>query len=265
MTVDPLAIVALALVIAAVPSALMLGRRLARADRALTIAAVVCVGFIGLWFYAEEYSDLGLRVVRWDDFVYLERIPLYFAILMLIGLCLPRLGQSTRRGVGVVTVLFSLYAVAEVGAPAALPLYAGQLSADTTGPDEVTQSTGWSCGAAALAWAARLKGVPASERQMAGLAVIAPLRGAKLRGLVRALHSVGLAAEAKRRARWEELLAAPKPALVGWKLSATVGHVVVVIEASASSVTVGDPLLGQMDYSGHEFLQSWDRDLVVIQ
>ncbi len=81
--------------------------------------------------------------------------------------------------------------------------------------------------------------------------------------MLRALHAVGLEASAKRRASWEQLAAAPKPALVGRKLSATVGHVALVLATEGDGVTVGDPLMGEMTYTRNGFLESWDRELIV--
>ncbi|MGC9319912.1 MAG: cysteine peptidase family C39 domain-containing protein, partial [Armatimonadota bacterium] len=126
-------------------------------------------------------------------------------------------------------------------------------------------STGWSCGAAALAWAARLKGRDVSERQMAELAVTAPVRGTKIRGMLRALHALGLEATARRRATWDDVLTAPTPVIVGWKLSRTVGHFVVVLEVDDGQVTVGDPLAGEQQFTRQEFLGRWSREMIVIR
>ena len=260
-----LAMAALGIGVAGAVGAWAAARALAAVECRITTAGLSCVAFILLWFYAEELSDLGLRLITWEDYVFFERIPLYFAILLLLFTCHQRLERRVRLLVGIVIGLFGAYAVAEVGAPLPLGLYLNRLDDSSAGRPEVHQSTGWSCRAAALAWAMRLKGVPASERQMAELAVTAPLRGTKLRGMLRAAHKMGLDAEAHRRASWEDLVAAPSPALAGWKLSLTVGHVVVVIGIEGEQVTVGDPLLGEVTWSRDEFLDRWDRDLITIR
>lgn len=259
-----LAIAALGIGVAGAIGAWVAARALAAVECRTTTAGLSCVAFILLWFYAEELSDLGLRLITWDDYVFFERIPLYLAILLLLFTCHQRLERRVRLLVGIVIGLFGAYAVAEVGAPLPLGLYLNRLDESSTGRPEVHQATGWSCGAAALAWAMRLKGIPASERQMAELAVTAPLRGTKMRGMLRAAHRMGMRAQARRGATWEQLLAAPKPALAGWKLSLTVGHVVVVIRVEDEQATVGDPLLGEVEYSRAELLGRWDRDLVAL-
>lgn len=265
LQVEPMAVVGLVLGALVVPAALLAGRALSRTDAHVRTGAVACVIFMPLWFYAEQYSVVGLRLVPWDDFVYLQRVALYFAILLLLAMCLPRLSANMRRLTTVVMVIFAVYIVAESAAPATLGLYLGALDDSNVGDSQVIQSTGWSCGAAALAWAVRLMGKPASEREMARLAAIAPLRGMSVRGAVRALHRKGFRAEVARRARWPQAVAAPKPALAGWKLSATVGHAVVVVSADEQQVAVCDPMLGETTYTRDEFLERWDGELIMIQ
>lgn len=221
----------------------------------------------GAWFGCYQVTNVALSVIPWDDAIFFDRLPLYVAIVLLLCLCIRRL-ERPRMGtlVGTIVAIFGLYAVAELAAPIPLPLFSRQLSEETGGTPEVTQSTGWSCGAAALAWAARLHGIPASERQMAELAVTAPLRGTSTRGMLRALHRVGLDARAIKPGSWEDVVAAPKPAIVGWRLSATVGHSVVLLEIDEERdvVRIGDPLAGEMEYSREQFLDGWMRDLIVI-
>ncbi|NLO06745.1 MAG: hypothetical protein GX131_13040 [candidate division WS1 bacterium] len=238
---------------------------LAATDRRFLPAVAACLVVIGAWFYGYERTYLALRLITWDDAIFFDRLPLYVAIVMLLSLCIRRLERETmRRLVTVIVAIFAMYALAELAAPIPLPLFADELSGATDGPAEVTQSTGWSCGAAALAWATRLHGVPASERQMAELAVTAPLRGTSTRGMLRALHRVGLEAQAIKPASWEDLDDIPGPALIGWKLTPTVAHAAVLLAVEGDEVIVGDPLCGQMRYEREEFMQRWLRDLIVI-
>ncbi len=263
-----LAIVATILGIALLTAVWRIGPWVAKNDRRFWITASACLVVMGAWFAAYQITNLALHLIPLDDAIFFERLPLYATVVLLLSICVRRLERRTMRvGVTTIGVIFSLYAVAEIAAPIPLPLFADQLSARTDGPPEVTQSTGWSCGAAALAWAARLHGIRASERQMARLAVTAPLRGTSTRGMLRALHRIGLEARAVKPATWEDLLAAPKPALIGWKLSATVAHSALVldIDPEQAMVEVGDPLSGTIRYSREEFLDRWLRDLIVIQ
>lgn len=248
-----------------IPAGLLAGRALSRTERGTRTVGIACVLLIAAWFGVEEYSTVGLRLLPWDDFACVQRVPLHLLIFTLLGVCLPRLSSGVRQLTIVVAVIFALYVVAESAAPAALGLYLDALDGSVDGPAEVTQSTGWSCGAAALAWMLRLDGVRASEREMARLAVIAPLRGMSRRGAVRALHRKGLTTRVVRGLSWEELVAAPKPALAGWKLSGTIGHAIVVISTDADRVTVGDPLIGETTHGRDEFLRRWDHELVLVE
>ncbi len=261
-----MAVAAVVLGSALISAAWASGRWLAATPRRFGWTAGACVAVIALWFYGHELTALFLRLFSWDDLVFFDRMPLYVAIILLLSVCRPRIDRDTTRTlVFVVAALFGAYSLTEMAAPLWLPIFADELSPQITGPPEVLQSTGWSCGAAALAWTARLEGIPASERQMAELAVTAPLRGTSLRGMVRALHRVGLPATAFRGAAWDDLVAARKPAIVGWKLGATVGHSVVVLVIENEQVTVGDPLIGQVAYTREEFLSSWDHELIVLR
>jgi hypothetical protein len=217
------------------------------------------------WFMAYELTYTAYRLIPWDNVIFFDRLPLYVAIVLLLSICIRRLDRRVMRlAASTIAVIFSLYAIAELAAPISLPLFTDQLSPRTDGPPEVIQSTGWSCGAAALAWAARLHGLPVSEREMSEMAVTAPLRGTSNRGMLRALHGVGLDARAAKPASWEQLVAAPKPVLIGWELSATVAHSALVLDVDGEQVCVGDPLAGEMTYSRSEFLDRWMRDMIVI-
>lgn len=240
--------------------------RLAGSDRGFTGTVIACLVVIAGWFYAWQITDLSLRLVPWDDAVFFDRLPLYVAIVLLLAVCRRGIERgSTRTLIAVVVAVFATYSMIEMSAGVWLPLFAAGLSADTDGGVTVMQSTGWSCGAAALAWAARARGLHVSERQMARLAVTAPLRGTKTRGMLRALHTIGLDAAVRRGATWEDLAAAGTPVIAGWKLSRTIGHAVVVLEMSDGQVTVGDPLLGEQTYDRAEFLADWDREMIVIR
>ncbi|MFP4248099.1 MAG: cysteine peptidase family C39 domain-containing protein [Armatimonadota bacterium] len=242
------------------------GPWLAAHDRRCWMTAVACLSVTGAWFAGYELTQVALQLIPWDDAIFFERLPLYVAIVLLLSISLPRLDRRVMRvAVATIGAIFSLYAVAEVAAPLPLPLFADQLSAQTEGPAEVTQSTGWSCGAAALAWTVRLHGIPASERQMARLAVTAPLRGTSTRGMLRALHRVGLRAHAVKPATWAEIADASKPAIIGWKLSASVAHSVLLLGIDEDEVIIGDPLSGQITYSKQDFLDRWMRDLIVVR
>lgn len=239
------------------------------ARRGLTVAAGLVAVAVIVGCLADEKTGWSLHVLTGDDWVFFERVPLHAAILALLALAWWGTVGRRRLALAVLTGVFATFAVLEVAAPAALPLVAGQLDGATWGQGryarEVSQSTGWSCGPAALAWALRVRGCPASERQMALASGTMPLHGTTWRGMLRAVHARGLGADLQDPASWADLLHAAKPALADWRLNATTSHMVVVLAASDRQVKVGDPLLGQVDYTAAEFRQRWQRGLFVIR
>jgi len=238
--------------------------KLARRDSSLYAAACVCIAAIAGWFGITEWTTLSLRLIQWDDYVYFERMPLFLAIVMLLGLCVERVRPRLRLPISVILLIFVVYALLEVTGPLALEVQVGKLGDEADGPAEVYQSTGWSCGPAATAWALRLSGIPTTERECARLSATTPLHGTTTRGTVRAIHAHGLDAEVSVRAGWEHLIAVPKPALADTYIGAATGHVVVVLAADERGITVGDPLMGEQAYSREEFEKVWMRTVIEI-
>lgn len=232
------------------------------------VVGLVAVGVIAACLLGEK-AAWSLKVMPWDEWTFFERVPLHLAILALLTVAWWDARARRRLALGVLTGVFLAYAGAEVSAPAFLPLVAGQLDATTWGEGryarEVQQSTGWSCAPAALAWALRVSGVPASEREMAVFSAAMPVHGTSWRGMVRALHRRGFAAQIQSPANWEQLLSAPKPALADWRLNAATSHMIVVLAATPAEVTVGDPLLGETTYAADEFRSRWQRGLLTFE
>jgi hypothetical protein len=242
--------------------------RLAINQRALRLTALGAVATIVCCLVDEKLGWSG-RFWPWDDGAYFERIPLFAGIVVLLAVAWGSLRGLRRVAVATLGVVATLYCVLEVAGPVFLPLVAGQLDASAHGhgayASEVQQSTGWSCAPAALAWALRLQGLPASEREMAQLSATTPLHGTFVRGMLRAAHLRGLPARAVYPASWETVVAAPKPALADWRYNAVTSHMIVVIAIAGDQVTVGDPLGGEVTYSRAEFLARWQRTLVVFR
>lgn len=239
--------------------------RLAARDRSLFIGAAASVTAIGAWFVLTHVTTLSLRLIPWDDYVYFERIPLFVAIVMLLGLCVERVRPRLRLAVSAILLIFVVYTLMEASGPIVLEVQAGKLTDEVDGPAEVYQSTGWSCGPAATAWALRLKGIPTTERECARLSATTPLHGTTTRGTLRALHRHGLRTRVAMRARWEQLVTAPKPALTDTYLGHGTAHLVVVLETDPVHISVGDPAYGQQDYTREEFESVWMRTLIELQ
>lgn len=245
-----------------------LARVLAARPRRAFVVAVAALLFLLSYLYFTLWNHL-LANVPWHDFIYFERLPAHAAILLIVALCWYLPGRISRGTLLFLTLLGGGYGFLEVAGPMLLPVYASTLSDRVerlpNGDTEVIQSTGWSCGPAALAWALQAKGVPATERQLADLAASTPFHGTADAGLLRACHKLGLTAKMRRGLRFEELQALPKPCLVTWHLSGLVMHWIVVLEAGPDEVAVGDPMMGQVDYTREEFARKWMRDALVVE
>jgi hypothetical protein len=235
--------------------------------RALWVSAAALV-FLVTYLYSTLFSHL-IANVPWDDFIYFMRLPAHAAILLILALCWYLPGRVSRGTLVCLLILGSGYAFLEVGGPLLLPLYADSLSDSVERPPggevEVVQSTGWSCGPAALAWALQVKGVSATERQLARLAASTPFHGTGDAGLLRACHRLGRPARILRSLRYEDLQAAAKPCLVTWHLSGMVMHWIVVLKVEPDKVRVGDPMMGQTEYTRAEFERRWMKDALVVK
>ena len=260
----------LALVLLAAIAALdfRAARSLAQNPRRAFAVALAALVFVLAYLYFTLFNHL-LANVPWDDFIYFERLPAHAAILLIIALCWYLPGRISRGTIIFLLLLGGGYGFLEVGGPLLLPLYAGSLSDRVerlpNGEIEMIQSTGWSCGPAALAWALQTKGLPATERQLAGLAASTPFHGTVDAGLVRACHKLGMSAVMRRPISFEQLEKLPVPCLVTWHLSGAVMHEIAVLRVGPDKVEVGDPMLGQVDYTRAEFERKWLRDALVMQ
>ncbi len=244
----------------------LLGGRQARLWR---WAAAVDLACLGAWFATHQYSDWSLRHIAWRDYVYFDRTAMYAAVFLLLGLCLRQIPRRTSRALlGTLAAIFATYGLVETGSSVFFSSSIEALDRRTTGA-EVGQTAGWSCGPAALAWAAREKGLPASEYEMARFAAANPLRGTKLAGARRALQlagrDLGWRVEARKGLSWDELLREPPPFVVGWRMMRIVDHMVAVLAIEPQRALVADPLGGKSWYSREEFMKAWSGDAVWVE
>jgi predicted double-glycine peptidase len=65
--------------------------------------------------------------------------------------------------------------------------------------------------------------------------------------------------------RLEELEALDKPCLVTWHLNGAIMHSIVVLEVEPDKVVVGDPMMGQTEYTRAEFERKWMKDALVVE
>lgn len=242
-------------------------RRLALRPRRAVLTAAAALAVLLAYLYSTLVGHL-LANVPWDDFVYFERLPAHAAVLLVVALCWYLPGRIGRPTLALLVLLGGGYGLLEVGGPLLMPLYAGTLSdrvqALPSGKVEVVQSTGWSCGPAALSWALSVAGRPTSERELGLLAASTPFHGTADAGLLRACHRLGYPARMQRRLRFEQLATLPRPFLVTWHLSGMVMHWLVVLDVRGEKVLVGDPMMGEVDYTRAEFERKWMRDALVL-
>lgn len=237
-------------------------------DRLAVPLALLCLGFTLTWLYFFQFTAIGLDGIRWDDFVFFERLPAFLPILLILALCWHRPTRNLGRPViALLIAIFAGYATLEVSGPLFMPLYMRGLDdtvASAGRPPEVIQSTGWTCGPAALAWALQAKGLPVSEKQVAALTATTPFHGTPARGELRAAHRQGVPAYIRRNLEWDQLAALPLPAVITWRLSGVIMHSVALLSIERDQVTLGDPMLGQAEYSRDEFLERWMADALVL-
>lgn len=262
-----MAILATLVLLGGVAATWLITRRVTKHRVGLPFTALLAVVAIALALLEQRRAWVP-GLAYWRDWVYFARVPLWLAITVLLALAWWQAAGLRRRSIGLLTGVFLAYATAEVAAPALLPLFAAQLSAETmgTGPNaaEALQSTGWSCGPTALAWTLRLRGLQASEREMALLSATVPLSGTSWPGMFRAAHHRGLTATILYPVTWEKLQAAPKPLLADWRLNAVISHMIVVIAATPETVTVGDPLGGESTCHKTELLGHRQKRMMAL-
>ncbi|MEI6504123.1 MAG: cysteine peptidase family C39 domain-containing protein, partial [Armatimonadota bacterium] len=76
---------------------------------------------------------------------------------------------------------------------------------------------------------------------------------------------LGVSAVMRRPVTFEELAKLPMPCLATWHLSGTVMHEIAILRVEPDKVEVGDPMMGQMDYTRAEFERQWLRDALVLE
>lgn len=222
---------------------------------------------MALWLYAHLWSDLACRAVHWREYFLYERVSLVFAILLVLAVGLRNIERRLMRGLVLgIALLFAGHEVLGMGSPA---LFAGAVAALDPGDGSlapVSQSTGWSCGAAATATLLRMNGVNAGEREVALLAASSPVLGTDDRGMCRAIEIIGapegLRSRMRMRLRADDLPQVSLPCLFGYKLYPTVWHMAVLVEIQGDKFVIEDPLLGRCVWTREEFLRKWTREVV---
>lgn len=129
------------------------------------------------------------------------------------------------------------------------------------------QSTDYTCVAASLVTLLRARGIQATEQEMAERAFVQVGGGATDSRALWALERtlLGTRLHAKYATMdLASLIAAEKPTLVQLDFSYFVSHMVPVMSATASEVTIGDPLTGLRTVPIAEFMRRWKRQAIIV-
>ena len=248
--------------IAATLGGLALGWRVGARRRTWLPVAVVVVAFIALWFATHQLSDLAYRLITWRDYVFFQRASLTFAVLVLAGLCLRNLKLRLVRALfAFIALAFSVHSILDLGSPALFRAAVERLDADKSSLQPVSQSSGWSCGAASTATFLRLHGIPASEREVALLAGTSPIMGTDTIGDCRAIAILGapygLRPRMRTRLTATDVDTVRAPCVFEWRMCTGVWHVAVLAAIRGDTVEVEDPLYGHDIWTRQEFLDKW--------
>jgi len=129
------------------------------------------------------------------------------------------------------------------------------------------QTTGYTCVAASMVTMLRARGIAAEEAEMARLAYTQVNGGATdsraLWALEKKLAGTGL------RPRYQSLdrrgvIDAPKPCMVQLDWGFFVSHMVPVMAATETEVTIGDPINGQRMLAMEDFLKEWKGNAITL-
>ncbi len=132
----------------------------------------------------------------------------------------------------------------------------------------VRQSTGWTCGPAALASVASGLGLDVSEADVARLAGADPDQGTPPEAMLDAAHQLGLQAVGQERMTLQDLAGELRqghpvivclvaPWLDSTRVTADSGHWAVVVSADAGGFTLQDPATGTVRLTAPELLARW--------
>ena len=124
------------------------------------------------------------------------------------------------------------------------------------------QSTDWTCGPASAVTLLLHYRIPATEGEMARLALADPLRGVDDVQLALAIREKALPKGydvTVAESNWQSLRSSQLPVLVVFNLSSHLDHYAVVFHADEEGVLLADPLSGAHRVPREEFLPSGER------
>ena len=241
--------------------ALALGWRLGAHRRWPWIAAAA-LAFVALWFATHQWSDLAYRLITWLDYPFYQRASVSFAVLIFAAICLRHIRLPlVRATLALVALGYAGHCFADLASPL---VYRGAIAAlddDRTSLKPLSQSSGWSCGAASTATFLRLHGIPASEREVALLSGTSPIMGTDTIGDCRAIAILGapygLRPHMRTRLTAQDVDTISTPCVFEWRMGAGLWHVAVIAAIRPDAVEVDDPLYGHETWTRQELLDKW--------
>lgn len=268
---DPLTPVCFALAWLLSVLAFVAGRRTGRwTGRAWVPLAVASIGAIGGLALLQKRPEWEWRYCPHRIWAQVEHVSFLPFAALFFGVAWPRMPrESTRRVVGLFLGVVCCIALAYCLTRVFWSRYT-ELEARVEGGVHL-QSTGYTCAAAAMATALTWRGIPADENEMATLSSTVPLYGTTdfltAYALERKLAGLPYRVELTRLT-WEELRAAPLPALAPVRWTAMTGHMSVVLgferHRDQDFVWLGDPGKEKYVLRKDQFLDRWNGYAILI-
>ena len=211
------------------------------------------------------HRSMGLSVVAPFSWVIAPDVSPFLMALtipLLLSTLIVRLRERRKRAAVTVLMLFmaSVYSLLPVASPAMAQ--ASLLSARTRfdAHGVCLQTRGYTCGPASAVTCLRTLGVTCDEGPLAIAASTGPLVGTDPLMLQRAINAFAGSAHVHCDYRVAESLeGVHTPFIATMWIPHVGGHYVAVLDFSANTVTVGDPLTGRCIWDRREFEQDWKR------
>lgn len=189
---------------------------------------------------------------------------------LLFGIATPRLPRpADRKAVYALIVIAGVYFI-KAGWWMLSP-GTGDLGPTKWKGDVCLQTTDSTCVAASMVTLLKSRGVESTETEMAALGFVEPGGGTTdtraAWALERKLAAVG---RTDLRVRYEhmtleQLIATPKPCMVALQWGFFMSHMVCVMDANDTTITLGDPLSGRRVLRVQEFVKEWKGETLRLE
>ncbi|MCC6321188.1 MAG: hypothetical protein IT438_07110 [Phycisphaerales bacterium] len=249
-------------------AAVAIAPRIARASRPVWIGAcVVSLGAMLLWPLMRVFPVEPIRLLGAAAVACIELTALAIPAALLFAVAarhVPR--KSDGRAILALTAVAGLYFL-KAGWWMVSPGVSGLGATNVDSNGVCRQSTGYTCAASSMVTMLRARGVAAEEQEMARLSHTQVGGGATdsrvLWALERKLATTSLRPRYQRLGL-DGLVAASKPCLVQLDWGYFTSHMVPVLEASAETVVIGDPLSGRREMAAAEFMRKWKGAAITV-